>query len=67
MVRTLVRELGPRDRLILYLRFVEGRSQREIGDEIGATQMQVSRLINRILSQMRTQLEDVQTDVMAGA
>jgi DNA-directed RNA polymerase specialized sigma subunit len=31
------------------------------------TQMQVSRLINRILSQMRTQLEDVQTDVMAGA
>jgi RNA polymerase sigma-B factor len=67
MVRTLVRELGPRDRLILYLRFVEGRSQREIGDEIGVTQMQVSRLINRILSQMRTQLEDVQTDVMAGA
>jgi RNA polymerase sigma-B factor len=67
MVRTLVRELGPRDRLILYLRFFEGRSQREIGDEIGVTQMQVSRLINRILSQMRTQLEDVQTDVMAGA
>jgi RNA polymerase sigma-B factor len=67
MVRTLVRELGPRDRLILYLRFFEGRSQREIGDEIGVTQMQVSRLISRILSQMRTQLDDDQAAAGAGA
>jgi RNA polymerase sigma-B factor len=38
----------PRERLILYLRFVEGRTQAEIGEEVGVTQMQVSRLLSRI-------------------
>ena len=54
ILRNLTRELKPRDRLILYLRFVEGRTQAEIGEEIGVTQMQVSRLLNRILTRMRT-------------
>jgi RNA polymerase sigma-B factor len=53
ILRTLTRELSSRDRLILYLRFVEGRTQAEIGEEIGVTQMQVSRLLDRILRQMR--------------
>jgi RNA polymerase sigma-B factor len=53
ILRTLVKELKPRERLILYLRFVEGRTQAEIGAEIGVTQMQVSRLLNRILTRMR--------------
>jgi RNA polymerase sigma-B factor len=52
-LRTLTRELSPRDRLILYLRFVEGRTQAEIGAEIGVTQMQVSRLLSRMLGKMR--------------
>jgi RNA polymerase sigma-B factor len=55
ILRTLVKELKPRERLILYLRFVEGRTQAEIGAEIGVTQMQVSRLLTRILTQMRQQ------------
>ncbi len=50
---TLTRDLTPRERLILYLRFVEGRTQSEIGAEIGVTQMQVSRLLNRTLSRLR--------------
>jgi RNA polymerase sigma-B factor len=54
ILRTLTHELSPRDRLILYLRFVEGRTQAEIGKEIGVPQMQVSRLLDRILLQMRT-------------
>jgi RNA polymerase sigma-B factor len=49
ILRTLVKELKPRERLILYLRFVEGLTQAAIG----ATQMQVSRLLNRILARMR--------------
>jgi RNA polymerase sigma-B factor len=53
ILRTLTRELSSRERLILYLRFVEGRTQSEIGAEIGVTQMQVSRLLTRILSRMR--------------
>ena len=57
ILRTLTKELKPRERLILYLRFVEGRTQKEIGDEIGVTQMQVSRLLASILTGMRTRLE----------
>ncbi|GAA1808115.1 RNA polymerase sigma factor SigF [Nocardioides hankookensis] len=53
LVRTLVTELKPRDRLILYLRFFESRTQQEIGDELGVTQMQVSRLLSRILADLR--------------
>jgi RNA polymerase sigma-B factor len=58
ILRTLTKELSPRERLILYLRFVEGRTQAEIGDEIGVTQMQVSRLLSRILQKMRARLEE---------
>jgi RNA polymerase sigma-B factor len=58
ILRTLTKELAPRERLILYLRFVEGRTQKEIGEEIGVTQMQVSRLLTGILTGMRSRMED---------
>lgn len=51
-----LRRLSGRDRRILYLRFVEDRTQREIGDELGVTQMQVSRWLTRICTQLRVQL-----------
>jgi RNA polymerase sigma-B factor len=53
LLSTLTRHLKPRDRLILYLRFVEGRTQAEIGAELGVTQMQVSRLLSRVLRELR--------------
>jgi RNA polymerase sigma-B factor len=56
ILRALTKELTPRQRLILYLRFVEGRTQKEIGDEIGVTQMQVSRLLTATLTEMRTRM-----------
>jgi RNA polymerase sigma-B factor len=62
MLRALVKDLPSRDRLILYLRFFEGRTQSEIGEEIGVTQMQVSRLLTRILTQMRERAHDVFDD-----
>ena len=52
----VVRHLKPRDRRIVYLRFFEQRSQQEIADEIGVTQMQVSRLLARILRDLRKDL-----------
>ena len=42
-------DLGERDRQILAMRFCEGLTQREIAERIGVTQMQVSRLLTRIL------------------
>jgi RNA polymerase sigma-B factor len=51
-----VRQLPPRDRRIIELRFFHGWTQEQIAGDIGVTQMQVSRLLARILSDLRTQL-----------
>ncbi|MGW0363776.1 SigB/SigF/SigG family RNA polymerase sigma factor [Streptomyces sp. NPDC002990] len=50
----LLRELGERDRRILYLRFGQEMTQSEIGGELGISQMQVSRILTRILTGLRT-------------
>ena len=52
----VVRRLSERDRRILYLRFFEDRTQEEIGRELGVTQMQVSRLLSRILARLRDEI-----------
>jgi RNA polymerase sigma-B factor len=57
LLATVVRRLGERDRRILRLRFFEGLTQQEIADDIGVTQMQVSRLLTRILGQLRRAIE----------
>ncbi|MFJ4774513.1 RNA polymerase sigma factor SigF [Streptomyces uncialis] len=54
----LVAELGDRDRLILHMRFVEERTQAEIGEHLGISQMHVSRLISRLLKRFRAGLLD---------
>jgi RNA polymerase sigma-B factor len=63
VLRTLTLEMTPRERLVLYLRFFEERTQAEIGDEIGVTQMQVSRILTRVLDRMRKRLETDHGDV----
>ena len=52
----VLRSLADRDREILYLRFFEDLTQREIGERLGVTQMQVSRLLSQILSRMRAEV-----------
>jgi RNA polymerase sigma-B factor len=59
MLGNAVRALGERDRTILRLRFFEGRTQQEIGAEVGVTQMQVSRLLTRILEDLRASIGDL--------
>jgi RNA polymerase sigma-B factor len=54
----VVRRLKERDRRILYMRFFEERTQQEIADDIGVTQMQVSRLLTRIMRDLRADLTD---------
>ncbi len=56
LLAPLIRHLGIRDRRILLMRFFEGLTQREIAERIGVTQMQVSRLLTRILAQLRSGL-----------
>ncbi|MGN6130291.1 MAG: sigma-70 family RNA polymerase sigma factor, partial [Nocardioidaceae bacterium] len=56
MLGPAVRRLRPRDRQILELRFFQGWTQERIAREIGVTQMQVSRLLTRILRDLRADL-----------
>ncbi|MDX3071051.1 RNA polymerase sigma factor SigF [Streptomyces sp. MI02-7b] len=53
-VKPLIRQLSERERLILSLRFVQDMTQAQIGAELGVSQMQVSRLLTRILGRLRT-------------
>ena len=45
--------LDERDREVLYLRFVEDLTQNEIGERIGVSQMQVSRILRAALERLR--------------
>lgn len=51
-IRDAIKGLGERERNILYMRFLQGKTQVEVANEIGISQAQVSRLekgaINRI-------------------
>ncbi len=53
-----IRLLSERDRKVLELRFVEGLTQSQVAQEIGVSQMQVSRILSRILGRLRQQLTD---------
>jgi len=48
-----VRELSDRDRKVLYLRFFRDMTQSEIAEEIGISQMHVSRILTRTLERLR--------------
>ncbi|MBZ5737692.1 SigB/SigF/SigG family RNA polymerase sigma factor [Nocardioides mangrovi] len=52
----LLAKLSRREQLIVEMRFFRGCTQAEIGAEIGVSQMQVSRLLTRLVARMRQEL-----------
>ncbi|MFI6083672.1 RNA polymerase sigma factor SigF [Streptomyces sp. NPDC051217] len=52
-LKPLIAGLPARDRTILSLRFVANMTQSEIGEELGISQMHVSRLLSRTLVRLR--------------
>lgn len=56
-LRAAMAELSERDRLILHWRFIDDETQAEIGKRLGVSQMQVSRIISRILAKMRAAID----------
>jgi RNA polymerase sigma-B factor len=52
-----LRHLPKLERRILYLRFDQDLSQREIAEQVGVSQMHVSRLLRRALARLREQLD----------
>ena len=56
MLQPVLEALGPRERRVLELRFVEGWTQSEIGKDVGISQMQVSRVLRQVLENLRNRL-----------
>jgi len=57
-IKPLLAGLEPREKKILLLRFFRNMTQSQIAEEIGVSQMHVSRLLTRTLTQLREGLED---------
>jgi RNA polymerase sigma-B factor len=51
-------QLTERDRLIIRLRFVDGQTQTQIAEQVGVSQMQVSRLLRNALRDLREIVEE---------
>lgn len=62
LVGDLLRRLPERQRTIVSLRFFDDRTQREIADAVGVSQMRVSRLLRASIAQMRADLERDRAD-----
>ena len=56
-LKPLLDALEPREKKILLLRFFKNKTQTQIAEEIGVSQMHVSRLLSRTLEQLRSSLE----------
>ena len=51
-------DLSGRDRVIVHLRFVDDRTQTEIADEVGVSQMQVSRILRATRERFRERVRE---------
>lgn len=67
LLQPLLQGLDDRDRRLLRLRFVDDRTQQQIGEEFGISQMQVSRHLSRILRTLRETLDDPADSLAASA
>lgn len=56
-LRPVLAELGPRERTIVLLRFFGNMTQTQIAEEVGISQMHVSRLLSQSLEQLRKRLD----------
>jgi RNA polymerase sigma-B factor len=61
-VETLLKKLTSRSRKIVELRYYQERSQREIAEAVGLSQMQVSRLLRQAMQLMSSTPEQEPTD-----
>ena len=64
-VEHVMRVITPREREVLRLRFAEDLTQAEIGERIGLSQMQVSRIIRQSVSRLRAYAAVADEDVAA--
>ena len=57
-IQPILENISERDRKVLHLRFVEDLTQSEIAEQVGVSQMHVSRILRSILDQLRSQVPE---------
>lgn len=57
MLKDSIRHLSPTERLVLKRVFFDGRTQRQVAEELHVSQMQVSRIMRRTIAIMRQQFQ----------
>jgi RNA polymerase sigma-B factor len=57
-----LRSLSERDRRVLYLRFFGGWTQSEIAEDVGLSQMQISRILGQTLAKLREAVGGAEVD-----
>jgi len=62
LLQEAIDSLKGQQQQILRLRFNEGKTQTEIADHIGVSQMHVSRLLRRAIEDLRVELEHLEHD-----
>ena len=60
-LRSAIRSLTARERYVVSLRFDEDLTQSQIAQRLGVSQMQVSRILTKLLAHLREELEPVVT------
>jgi len=65
VVRNALQALPARDQRVIYLRFFEERTQQQIGDDLGMSQMQVSRTLQRLMRRLRNVVGDLDASTVA--
>ncbi|MBQ7977109.1 MAG: SigB/SigF/SigG family RNA polymerase sigma factor [Clostridia bacterium] len=58
ILKSLIASLSPRDRKIIIMRYYRDKTQSEIAKELGVSQVQVSRIENKVIQQMRKKFSD---------
>ncbi|TCT25640.1 RNA polymerase sigma (RpoX/SigF) subunit [Melghiribacillus thermohalophilus] len=56
-LKEVIRQLDERDRLIIYLRYFKDKTQTEVAERLNISQVQVSRLEKKILTQIKNELK----------
>ena len=58
ILKQLISKLSPRDRKVIIMRYYRDKTQSEIAEEMGVSQVQVSRIENKVLESFRKKFRD---------
>ncbi|QII49655.1 RNA polymerase sporulation sigma factor SigF [Bacillus paralicheniformis] len=60
-LKEAIKDLDEREKLIVYLRYYKDKTQSEVADRLGISQVQVSRLEKKILKQIKNQMDQFES------